>query len=99
MAEDIREGVDIVFADGKKRTIHPVSLRRLRKLNKVLREVNSESFDISDEDINKMVEAAAIALEDADEKLSKDSERIQDIVDVKTFNTLITAAMGADPNA
>jgi hypothetical protein len=98
MAEDIREGVEIVFSD-KKRVIYPVSLRRLRRLNKVLKNMDIEANHIGDEEIDNMIDAAIIALGDEfDADNEVDREKVEDIVDVKTFNTLISAAMGADPN-
>jgi hypothetical protein len=98
MAEDIREGVEIAFAD-KKRTIYPVSLRRLRKLNKVLKGMAGDPSNISDEDIDGMIDAAIVALGDEfDSDNEVDREKVEDIVDIKTFNLLISAAMGADPN-
>jgi hypothetical protein len=98
MAEDIREGVEITFAD-KKRVIHPVSLRRLRKLNKILKNMNADATELGDEDIDKMIEAAIVALgEEFDLDNEVDREKVENIVDVKTFNILIAAAMGADPN-
>ena len=99
MAEDIREGVEIVFSD-KKRVIYPVSLRRLRKLNKVLKRMDTETANIGDEEIDNMIDAAIIAIGDEfDPESEVDREKVEDIVDVKTFNILISAAMGADPNA
>lgn len=98
MAEDIREGVEITFAD-KKRVIYPVSLRRLRRLNKVLKNMNVNPGDIGDEDIDAMIEAAIVALGDEfDVDSEVDREKVEEIVDVKTFNLLVSAAMGADPN-
>jgi hypothetical protein len=99
MAEDIREGVEITFAD-KKRVIYPVSLRNLRKLNKVLKNMNAETSEIGDEDIDSMINAAIIALgNEFDLDSEVDREKVEEIVDIKTFNLLIAAAMGADPNA
>jgi hypothetical protein len=99
MAEDIREGTEIYFAD-KKRVIYPVSLRRLRKLNKVLKTMNQDATEVGDEDIDNMIDAAIISLgEEFDMESEVDREKVEDIVDVKTFNMLISAAMGADPNA
>jgi hypothetical protein len=99
MAEDIREGVEITFAD-KKRVIYPVSLRNLRKLNKVLKTMGGNTADIADEDIDSMIGAAIIALgAEFDIDSEVDREKVEEIVDIKTFNLLISAAMGADPNA
>lgn len=99
MAEDIREGVEISFAD-KKRTIYPVSLKRLRKLNKVLRSMSQDTTEVADDDVDNMIDAAIVALgEEFDSESEVDREKVEEIVDVRTFNLLIAAAMGTDPNA
>jgi hypothetical protein len=98
MAEDIREGVEIVFAD-KKRVVYPVSLRRLRKLNKVLKNMSADATEVGDEDIDAMIDAAIISFGDEfDIESEVDREKVEEIVDIKTFNLLVSAAMGADPN-
>lgn len=97
--KDLREGRDVVFADGVKRTIYPLTIRQLRKFMKVVKELNtSDPTNISDKDIDMMIDATAIALEKVDAKLAEDKEAIEDIVDIKSFNQVLTAAMGADPN-
>jgi len=98
-ANDIRPGVEVVLGDYGKATIYPISLRQLRKLNKVLKNLDFESMtDLDDATIDQMVEAAAIALEKVVPELSEDKEKLEDVVDIKAFNQLIAAAMGADPN-
>ena len=97
MAEDIREGVEITFTDAK-RKVYPVSLRKLRKLNKVLSKIETTTNDVSDEDIDNMVEAASIVLTDFDIEKDEDREALEDIIDIKTFQQLMAAGMGADPN-
>lgn len=99
MANDIRPGTDVAFADGKVRKIYPISLRQLRKLNKVLKELDFENLtDLDDDTITKMVEAAAAILEKLDPKLAEDLDKVEDVVDIKSFNEMLAAAMGADPN-
>ncbi len=94
---NVRPGVDLTFLDGKKVTIFPASLRQIRKLNKVLKDLNFED-DLDDETITKMIEAAQIVLEKVDADLAADPEEIEDTVDIVSFNKMIAAAMGADPN-
>ena len=93
---NIRPGVEIAFSD-KVRTIYPVSLRQLRKLNSVMKEMEASEND--DKSVDLMVEAACIIFESIEPEIASDSELIEDLLDVKSFNQLITAAMGADPNA
>jgi hypothetical protein len=46
-----------------------------------------------------MVEAAAIILEKIAPEIAEDSDALEDILDIKSFNEMISAAMGTDPNA
>ena len=99
----IREGVKIQFSD-KEREIFPVSLRRLRKLTKAMKELDAietggGADEIDDGSIDVMVEIAAIILEPIDPELVADREALEDVIDIKNFSELIAAGMGADPNA
>lgn len=98
--KNLREGRSIVFADGKSRTIYPLSIRQLRKFMKTIKEMPDtvDTASLEDKDIDLMIEAAAIVLEKVDLELSLDLEAIEDVIDIKIFNELIGAAMGADPN-
>jgi hypothetical protein len=97
--KDLHEGRDIVFADGKTRTIRPLTIRQLRRFMKVANQLQgSETGQISDEDIDKMVEAAGIALAKVDPELAGDPEALEDILDLRCFGELMAAAMGGDPN-
>jgi hypothetical protein len=93
---NIRPGVDIPFAD-KTRTIHPVTLRQLRKLNSVMKEMENSAND--DESVDLMVQAACVILEKTDPEIAADAELVEDLLDIKSFNDMIAAAMGTDPNA
>lgn len=96
---NIRPGKTIVFADGVERTIYPVTLRNMRKLMAAVKNLEvDESTTLDDDAINKMVEAAKIVFIGVDEDLANDPERIEDVVDIKSFNEMLSAAMGADPN-
>lgn len=92
---NIRPGVEIAFAD-KTRTIYPVSLRQLRKLNKVMKDMELSEDD--DKSVDLMVEAASIILEAIEPEIAGDPELVEDLLDIKSFNQLISAAMGTDPN-
>lgn len=93
---NIRPGVEISFADGP-RTIYPVTLRQLRKLNGVMKSMESAESD--DASVDLMVEAAAIILEKIEPEIASDLDAVEDLLDIKSFNEMIAAAMGTDPNA
>lgn len=93
--KDINRGINITFADGEVRLIKPLTIRSLRKFMKVVSAMDITKTQLEDEDIDRMVEAATIVFED--NKL-KTEEDIEDLVDIKSFNELFSAAMGADPN-
>lgn len=93
---NIRPGVEVAFAD-KTRTIYPVSLRQLRKLNSVMKQMEDSIND--DESVDLMVQAASIILETIEPEIAGDPELVEDLLDIKSFNQLIAAGMGADPNA
>lgn len=92
---NIRPGVEVAFAD-KTRTIYPVSLRQLRKLNTTMKQMEASEND--DESVDLMVEAACVILAAVEPELAEDPEAVEDLLDVKSFNQMIAAAMGADPN-
>lgn len=96
MARELREGREIVFADGEKRTVYPLTIRQLRKFLKAAGDLKTEGDNLEDEDIDKMIAAAKIALEKEFPLITEDE--LEDILDMRSFNELIAAAMGADPN-
>jgi adenylosuccinate synthase len=93
---NIRPGVEVSFSD-KTRTIYPVSLRQLRKLNAVMKEMENSEDD--DKSVDLMVEAAQVILSAIEPEIAGDPELVEDLLDIKSFNQLISAAMGTDPNA
>lgn len=93
---NIRPGVEVKFTDGP-RTIYPLTLRQLRKINTIMKSMESSEND--DESVDLMVEAAAIILEKIDPEVVSDPDTLEDILDIKSFNEMIAAAMGTDPNA
>lgn len=95
--KDIFEGTAIVFADGETRVIKPLTIRQLRMFMKTVQNLNSEG-GMNDEDIDIMVEAAAIALGPVDPDLAGDTEALEDILDLRSFGELMSAAMGSDPS-
>lgn len=96
--KDLVTGTEIQVGDNKVE-IRPLTIRQLRRFIKVVGDLNFEDqTELEDEDIDRMLEAASIALEKAAPELAKDVEMLEDILDLRTFNLILNAAMGVDPN-
>jgi hypothetical protein len=95
--KDILAGKEITFADGKTRTIKPLTIRNLRKFMAVVKDLKTEDT-LSDADIDIMVEAAGIALATVDAELGNNKEKLEDVLDLRSFGELMSAAMGSDPS-
>lgn len=97
--KDLHAGVEIQFADGKKRTIKPLTIRQLRKFMAVASSMKiNDDGSMTDEDIDSMVESASIALLATDPDLAGNKDALEDILDIKSYSALMSAAMGNDPN-
>ena len=93
--KDLRRGQDVIFADGVERTIHPLTIRQLRKFMTVADKLNVEDDSgLSDEDIDNMVLASSIALQKVDPDLANDIEALEDALDLRCFAALMAASMG-----
>ena len=96
---DLFKGAEIVFADGVKRIVKPLTIKHLREFMKVANEMKTtDESGMTDEDIDKMISAASIALRKADPVLAADRELLEDVLDLRTFGEVMAAAMGSDPN-
>lgn len=97
--KDLHKGTAITFADGVVRTIRPLTIRQLRKFMKVANELKvTDESAMTDEDIDRMIEAASIALAKVDPDLAGDTDALEDALDLRCFGELMAAAMGNDPN-
>ena len=100
--DDLRAGYDIVFADGKTRKVKPLTIRQLRGFMKIMDKMGNldteDNKSLSDEDIDNMVSAAAIALSKVDTELADDADALEDALDLRCFGDLMAASMGNDPN-
>lgn len=93
------KGTEIVFADGVKRIVKPLTIKHLREFMKVANEMKTtDESGMTDEDIDKMISAASIALRKADPVLAADTNLLEDVLDLRTFSEVMAAAMGSDPN-
>ena len=78
---DILGGTEILFADGKTRTVKPLTIRNLRKFMKVIKDLKTDDT-LEDADIDIMVEAAGIALIAVDPVLAANQEALEDALDL-----------------
>jgi len=93
---DVTKGGLVDFSDDIQRHIRPLSIRQLRKFVKIIEKMGdtTDATTMSDEDIDNMVEAAAIILEKVDPKLVADRDTLEDTVDLVAFNEMMSIAMG-----
>jgi hypothetical protein len=101
MSNNIRKGTTVTLPEPYGEVeIFPASLRQLRKLRDALKDINIDENDPmpDDETIDAMVNAAAVILDKVNKDLAEDKEALEDVVDIVTFNQMVGAAMGADPN-
>jgi CRISPR/Cas system type I-B associated protein Csh2 (Cas7 group RAMP superfamily) len=96
---DLFKGTEITFSDGKKRVVKPLTIKHLREFMKVANEMKTDNeAGMTDDDIDKMIAAASIALRKADPELAANRDALEDILDLRTFGEVMAAAMGNDPN-
>lgn len=97
---DFREGIEIVFADGEKRVVRPLTIRRMRKFMGIVKNLGSveDSSNVDDHQIDIMLQASAIALEADYPDVAANIDGLEDLIDMRIFNQLMSAAMGTDPN-
>jgi hypothetical protein len=99
VADSLFTGKELQFADGESRHIKPLTISQLRKFVKLIDGLDADMTSLSDDDIDKMIDAAAIILSKVDPALAEDREKLEDAVDVSVFSAMIAVAMGTDPNA
>lgn len=93
----IRQEKSFEMLDGTVVKLKPANLKTVRKLMSTMKKID-ENADMTEETITAMVEAAGIIIAPYDKELGEDEERIEEILDMQTFNELVAHAMGSDPN-
>ena len=96
-SHDVRKGIEIVFADGVKRTVYPLTIKSLRKFVKIVEKMRDldDMTSITDEDIDVMLDAAEIILEKVDPGLAGDRDKLEDTIDLNSFSKMMGVAMGS----
>lgn len=103
MGTSQRTTAEIEFADGETRTVKPLTIKKLREFLKAAEKIEADTTSnrLSDEDIDNMMEAAAIIMSTVDKKLADDRDQLEEAVDIEIFGKLMAVAMGnsiSDPN-
>ena len=93
---NVRKGKDIEFDDGVTRRVKPLSIKQLRSFVKIIEKLGdtSNATTMTDEDIDTMVDAASVILEKVDPKFAADRDKLEDSIDLSTFNEMMNVAMG-----
>jgi hypothetical protein len=95
------EGTELVLMDGTKISVRPLKLSLLRPFMKKFEQVAAVAED-NDKSMTLLVECAQIAMEQFSPELSKDIDKLEEILDLPTTYKIIEAASGiklADANA
>lgn len=96
----VREGNEVVFADGVSRTVFPLTIRQLRKFLKLVKDLklDNDAENMTDEDIDQMIDVASLILSKDYPDFAADKDALEDALDLKCFAELTAWAMGSDPN-
>lgn len=92
----LERGTEVVFADGEARLIKPLTIRQLRSFINIQKKLTVEDTDLNEEQIDLMIEAASIVFKTVNPDIT--NEELEDLLDMRSFNDMFAAAMGADPN-
>lgn len=86
---------DLMFADGKVRTVRPLTIKRLRKFVIAVESLDTDNLKMTAETIDRMLSAAAIVMEEIDPELAKNPDALSEAIDMDIFSKMMTVAMGS----
>jgi hypothetical protein len=93
MAEELNGATEIVLADGEKLLIKPLTIKQLRSFMKIAGQLSLEDGNLDDAQIDLMISAAQIALEKAAPELAADRDKLEDVLDMKSFNAILSVPL------
>lgn len=99
MATKVFETEEIEFQDGTVIEVRPLNIKRLRKFMGIVKEF--DKVEDEDESVDLMVKACAIALEKTNPEKAKDTEWLEENLDMPTMWKILEVAGGVkanDPN-
>lgn len=99
MATQLYDTVEIELQDGRKATLKPLPINRLRKFMKVVTKLDEVKTE--EQAIDIFIEACAIALSKSLPELSENKEALEEALDVPTIWKIMEVCGGiklGDPN-
>jgi hypothetical protein len=101
MATTVHEGKELILMDGTKIKVRPLKISLLRPFMTKFEKV-AEVAEDNEKSMALLMECVQIAMEQYNPELSKDREKLEDILDLPTVYDIIEAASGvklSDANA
>ena len=98
MATAVYEILDIALQDGTEVQVKPLDLKRLRKVMKVIEDMNketgSEDLDDDSDNLSFLINATKICLEKQIPDLVKDDDAFEEALDLPTMWKILEVAAG-----
>ncbi len=101
MATTVHEGKELILRDGSKIKVRPLKISLLRPFMSKFEKV-AEVAENNEKSMALLMECVQIAMEQYNPELSKDRDKLEDILDLPTVYEIIEAASGVklqDANA
>jgi hypothetical protein len=101
MATTVHEGKELILMDGTKIKVRPLKISLLRPFMAKFEKV-AEVAENNEKSMALLMECVQIAMEQYNPELSKDIEKLEDVLDLPTVYDIIEAASGvklSDANA
>jgi hypothetical protein len=101
MATTVHEGKELILMDGTKIKVRPLKISLLRPFMSKFEKV-AEVAEDNEKSMALLMECVRIAMEQYSPELAKDSDKLEDILDLPTVYEIIEAASGVkltDANA
>jgi hypothetical protein len=101
MATTVHEGKELILMDGTKIKVRPLKISLLRPFMVKFEKV-AEVAEDNEKSMALLMECVQIAMEQYNAELSKDRDKLEDILDLPTVYEIIEAASGvklSDANA
>lgn len=95
---EINKGAEVTLRDGQKVELKPLTIKQLRRFVKLADKFDTATEELTDDALDAMIDACAIALEKVAPKLSEDKDYLEDNLDIPSMNTILGVAMGGDGN-
>lgn len=99
MATKVYETYEIELQDGTKAVLKPLSIKKLREFMSYMSKMDGNQTE--DEVVSILLKAAALGLQDSAPELAKDTDKLEEVLDMPTIKKIIEVCGGInldDPN-